>query len=291
MAPEEDGDVDGSQLASGISPTPTVLRQFALTSAGGVVTGSVTIASVALASLAHARRSCKLAVEEFQQGNRQIAIQMLEAAKRVLPQEVSIYFVLGQLCWYTDDRAGSIENFSEVLKIDSDHKTANRFWDLLFFVAEEFEVPQLLVTGHFRIRPLRAADVDLDYRAVMGSIDHLKGVFGPDDDWPTADLTREDDLRALRNHEKEHAQRSAFTYTVMNHEESEILGCVYILPIHTDEFDAQIFFWVTKDAYDRGLDAALHSDIEAWLREDWPFGRVVFPGRDMDWETYTLLVG
>jgi tetratricopeptide (TPR) repeat protein len=231
-----------------------------------------------------------LAVEAFQGGERRVAIDLLEATTRVFPGNIAVYAVLGQLYWYTNDRPRCIATFAALLEIDPNHVMAHRFWDLLFFVPEGFVVPSILRTEHVRARPLRAADAELDYRAVMENRELLRGVFGPDDDWPKAELTLDENRRALANHEREHEQRSAFTYTVTNHAESEVLGCIYILPIHVEEYDAQIIFWVTQSAVDQGFDDELYAAIRDWLRQDWPFERVVFPGRDMDWKTYDALV-
>lgn len=230
-----------------------------------------------------------LAADLFKAQERETAIGMLEAAKQLFVDDVRIYSVLGQFYWYAEDREQCVANFRSALRINPDQKTASRYWDLLFFVPEDFEVPPLMTTDHLRIRPLRAADVDLDYRAVMSSVEHLRGIFGPDDDWPSADLTREDDLRALRNHEKEFERRCAFTYTVMTPDEGECLGCVYIVPTHADEYDAQVYMWVTKGAYDEGLDEELYSAVRKWIQADWPFSRVAYPGRSIGWQEWARL--
>ena len=47
------------------------------------------------------------------------------------------------------------------------------------FVSSNFEVPDILETDKFRLRKLTVNDVVKDYDAVMTSVDHLKGVFGP----------------------------------------------------------------------------------------------------------------
>lgn len=232
-----------------------------------------------------------LAVEEFQSGQRETGIGMLEAAKAVAPESRGILSVLGQFYWYADERLACIENFAALRRLDPDDETAMQYWDLLFFVPEGFRVPERLVTDKFVIRPLRAADAELDYRAVMDSRERLLGVFGPDSDWPAPDLTLEADRRALANHEREHQQRSAFTYTVMDRAESEVLGCVYIMPVHSDDYDVQVVYWVTEQAARKGGEAELGAELEAWLASAWPFVSVLFPGRNMDWETYNRLYG
>ena len=46
-------------------------------------------------------------------------------------------------------------------------------------VPPDFKVPQQLKAKRFLLRMLTIRDVDKNYDAVMTSIDHLKGVFGP----------------------------------------------------------------------------------------------------------------
>lgn len=226
------------------------------------------------------------ASDKFIEGQRGAATELLEKTKNVFPADIRIYSVLGQFYWYTEQRELCIQNFKKCLEMNPKHKTARQYWDLLFFVPEDFKVPESASTKNLRLRPLRAADVDLDYQAVMSSTDHLHGTFGPDDKWPSKDLTRDEDLRALEKHEKEFKQRVAFTYTVLDHEESQCLGCVYILPAHTEKYDAQVYLWVTAKVYQRGYDKELYNGVKKWLKKDWPFSRVAFPGRDIDWKTW-----
>lgn len=231
-----------------------------------------------------------LAIHIFQNGDRKDATDLLEGAKGKFPDNTVFDKVLGQFYWYTNNRAGCIASFKKVLSIDSTNSLARRYWDLLFFVPEDFDPPESLLTQHLKIRPLTVSDAELDYRAVMGSRDHIRGVFGPDDDWPSEDLTLEDDIRALKNHETEHKRKAAFTYTVMNHDESECLGCVYIIPVHMNEFDAQIYMWATKDAYEKGWDTELYKELRTWIAEKWPFDKVAYPGREIDWDTWNGFV-
>jgi len=105
------------------------------------------------------------------------------------------------------------------------------------FVSSNFEIPESFVTDKFRLRMLTVNDVIKDYDAVMTSVDHLKGVFGPNSTWPSKDLTIEQDLIDLGWHQKEFQRRTSFAYTVMNLDESLCLGCVYIDPTRKKEYD------------------------------------------------------
>ena len=62
------------------------------------------------------------------------------------------------------------------------------------FKPDSVTIPSGIETKDFRVRILTVNDVVKDYDAVMSSIDHLKGVFGPSSTWPSSDLTLEQDL-------------------------------------------------------------------------------------------------
>ena len=96
------------------------------------------------------------------------------------------------------------------------------------FVPSDFKVPEKFETDKFRLRMLKVTDVVKDYDAVMTSVDYLQRIFGPRSKWPSKDLTFEQDLIDLGWHQKEFQTRSSFVYTVMNLDESQCLGCIYI---------------------------------------------------------------
>ena len=70
------------------------------------------------------------------------------------------------------------------------------------FVPEAAVIPPGIETVDFKLRMLTINDVVKDYDAVMSSVEHLAGVFGPDETWP-AGLTLEEDLVDLGWHQKE----------------------------------------------------------------------------------------
>jgi len=148
------------------------------------------------------------------------------------------------------------------------------------FVPPDFNVPEILETANFRLRMLKATDVEKDYDAVMTSIDHLHGVFGKKSKWPSNDLTFEQDLRDLEWHQNEFQNRSSFTYTVINLDETLCLGCVYILPSRNQKYDADVYMWVRKSEFDKGLDPILFKAIKDWVTNRWPFRRVRYPERE-----------
>jgi hypothetical protein len=157
------------------------------------------------------------------------------------------------------------------------------------FIPTGFKVPDKFENQHFRLRMLTVNDVVKDYDAVMTSIDHLQGVFGPKSRWPRKELTLEQDLIDLGWHQKEFQRRSSFAYTVMNKEESKCLGCVYINPSSKIAFDAEVYLWVRQSEFESGLDPVLFNTVKNWIKQVWPFQKVAYPGREINWEEWELL--
>jgi len=151
------------------------------------------------------------------------------------------------------------------------------------FVPPDFNIPEKLETEKFRVRMLTVNDVVKDYDAVMTSVDHLKGVFGPHSKWPAKELTFEQDLIDLGWHQKEFQRRSSFAYTVMNLDESQCLGCIYIVPTKKINYDAAVYLWVRESEFNKGLDSVLFDAVKNWIENDWQFKNAAFPGREIEW--------
>lgn len=152
-------------------------------------------------------------------------------------------------------------------------------------VPESESVPRRSEAAGFVIRPLTMADVEMDYEAVMESRDRIRGTFGPDDKWPSADLTLEQDRIDLGWHHKEFQRRDAFTYAIMNTDDTVELGCLYVQPTDAD-YDAAVYFWVSDAGVDAGPEDAIESQLREWISEEWPFDTVAYPGRDIPWSEW-----
>ena len=157
------------------------------------------------------------------------------------------------------------------------------------FIPADFKIPEMFQNEHFRIRMLTVNDVVKDYDAVMTSIDHLQGVFGPNSKWPSKDLTFEQDLIDLGWHQKEFQRRSSFAYTVVKLDESDVVGCLYIYPTKKGDYNASITMWVRASEVDKGLDSILFDSVKKWISEKWSFKKVAYPGREISWEQWELM--
>jgi RimJ/RimL family protein N-acetyltransferase len=147
------------------------------------------------------------------------------------------------------------------------------------FYPDEAPVPTALRTKEFLLRPLRAADVDLDYEAVMATQEVLRRRSGGT--WPRPDFTRDENLADLQGHEADFRARRGFTYTVMDPTETRCLGCVYAYPLDHNEdgrgrdHEAMVWFWVRPDLVAGDLDRRLLAALLPWLRNDFAFARVL----------------
>ena len=145
-----------------------------------------------------------------------------------------------------------------------------------------------LATGH-HLRPIRATDVDIDYPAVMGSRDRLWQIFGPAWGWPPADMTLEEDRVDLARHEREAEAHQSFNYAVLDEDESELLGCVYIDPPERVGADAEISWWVVDPMVGSTLDAELARTVPRWIATSWPFRSPRYIGVDLTWADWLQL--
>ena len=90
-------------------------------------------------------------------------------------------------------------------------------------------------------------------------------------------MSPEQNLDDLAQHAAEFEAGEAFAYTVLDPEDGDVIGCVYIDPDEITE--ARCRFWVRADR--AHLDGVLEQIIRAWLTgSDWALTSVTFPGRD-----------
>lgn len=141
-----------------------------------------------------------------------------------------------------------------------------------FMHPERIDLP----TGH-HLRPIREADVDIDYPAVMGSRERLWAKYGEAWGWPPANMTYEADKQDLARHEAEIAAHKTFNYALLDEEEAELLGCVYIDPSDPEAppgTEAVVSWWIVDMAIGTELERALDEFVPSWLTETWGFTSV-----------------
>lgn len=147
------------------------------------------------------------------------------------------------------------------------------------FVPVDFVLPTSLVTARFRLEPLGPQHNEADLAAWTSSIDHIRSTPGfPDGNWPPRNgMTLEENLGDLRRHADDFTRRAGFTFTVLDPTSNDVIGCVYLYPAASEEWNVTVQSWVRADRSE--LDVPLADAVARWLASDWPWERVDRCGR------------
>jgi hypothetical protein len=145
------------------------------------------------------------------------------------------------------------------------------------------------VSAGFHLRPIAAADTELDYPAVMGSRERLWSIYGRAWGWPPASMTYEQDRDDLARHEAETVAHLSFNYALFDDAETALLGCVYIDPPEKQGADAEISWWVVDSQAGTSLESALDALVPQWIATTWPFTQPRYVGRDLSWNQWIAL--
>jgi len=144
-------------------------------------------------------------------------------------------------------------------------------------VPDEFDVPTGLRTRQFVLEPLSVRHNASDHGAWMSSIEHIRRTPGfPGRTWPEV-MSLAENAADLARHEQDFAARTGFTYTVLDPESAEVIGCVYLYPPRRAGYDVDVRSWVSADRAD--LDRPLFEVVSGWLAERWPFTRPDYAAR------------
>jgi len=92
-------------------------------------------------------------------------------------------------------------------------------------------------------------------------------------------MTLEENRTDLQRHANDFANRSGFTYTVLE-PGGDVVGCVYIYPSEDDRHDVLVESWVRASRAE--LDGPLWRAVTDWLRDEWPFEKVDYAVRKGD---------
>jgi hypothetical protein len=152
------------------------------------------------------------------------------------------------------------------------------------------DAPDGLTTEHFVLRPIVAADAEMDYVAVMESREYLR--TWEQSTWPADDFTVAANRTDLEMLERRHKDREAFTYTVMDPNGTECFGCVYFMPPDArsftrsrinstgdrqwEDYDATVYFWVRASQLAAHMDRMLLDALRSWIVQDWSLGAHLF---------------
>lgn len=137
-------------------------------------------------------------------------------------------------------------------------------------VPEDFAVPAGIRGDLFILEPLDVRHNESDLAAWTSSIEHIKATPGfADRSWPERPMSLAENAADLDQHARDFADKTGFTYTVLEPGSGEVIGCVYFYPPRRPGYDVDVRSWVRADRAE--LDKPLHDAVRRWLAEDWPF--------------------
>ncbi len=156
-------------------------------------------------------------------------------------------------------------------------------------VAPTFAVPTGAQGPGFFLKPLGPDLVKIDFEAYMSSVEHLQHTFTRSKDWPHAGISDADALVDMQTEADRFTRRESFAYSALTPDGKRERGCIYVAPSPVPGYDAVVRIWVTKAEYDAGFDKQLEAWAHQWIAAKWPFKKVAWPGRDIDWATWDAL--
>jgi hypothetical protein len=150
----------------------------------------------------------------------------------------------------------------------------------------DFAPPEELVYADLRARVLSRADLDDDVRGINASLGLIRRTRGGT--WPTEPVTNDYNFADLVWHEVEFRERYSFSYAVYDSTD-RYLGCAYLYPMGRRtmltedrlEYDVDVSWWVTTEAYGQGYYEKLHEALEHWVTEVYPFRRPYYSNAEI----------
>jgi hypothetical protein len=149
-----------------------------------------------------------------------------------------------------------------------------------------FTAPERLVFEDLEARALTRADLDDDVRGINASLNLITRTRGGG--WPTEPVTHEVNFVDLVWHELEFRDGYSFSYAVYD-AGGAYLGCCYLYPLGRRtvltegllEYDVDVSWWVTPDAYDCGAYVKLYAALQHWLATEFPFWRTYYSNEEI----------
>ena len=146
--------------------------------------------------------------------------------------------------------------------------------------------PTELAYDDIRAVAISRADLDDDVDGINASIDLIRRTRGGS--WPTGPVTRDFNYIDLVWHECEFREGDSFTYAVYD-SAGRYLGCCYLYPVGRRrpltadlvEYDVDVSWWVTPDAYARGFYTKLYAALRHWIDTAFPFTNAYYSNAEI----------
>jgi hypothetical protein len=146
--------------------------------------------------------------------------------------------------------------------------------------------PAELAHEDIRARAISRADLDDDVRGINASLELIRRTRGGG--WPTEAVSADYNYVDLVWHECEFRDGSSFTYAVYD-SAGQYLGCCYLSPLGRRtpltekllDYDVDVSWWVTPEAYERGFYAKLYLALRRWVEDAFPFRKAFYSNAEI----------
>lgn len=153
-------------------------------------------------------------------------------------------------------------------------------------VPSDWSAPTELAFENVRCVALTRDHLQDDVRGINVSLDLIRRTRGGS--WPAEAVTEDFNYVDLVWHECEFREGDSFTYGTFD-SAGGYLGCAYLYPMgrrtalseEMINYDVDVSWWVTPDAYARGLYGTVYSALQQWLQTDFPFARPYYSNREI----------
>ena len=135
-------------------------------------------------------------------------------------------------------------------------------------------------------RALSRADLLADVNGINSSLAVIQRTRGGD--WPSGPISEEFDYVDLVWHELEFRENYSYSYAVYDSAD-QYLGCCYFYPMgrrtpldeNLVQYDVDVSWWVTEEAYQRGYYTKLYLALGQWIADAFPFKNPYFSNREI----------
>jgi len=125
-----------------------------------------------------------------------------------------------------------------------------------------------------------------DVQGINASIGLIQRTRGGS--WPTEPVSEDFNFVDLVWHECEFREGDSFTYAVYD-SRGQYLGCCYLYPMGrrtslTEElrnYDVDVSWWVTPDAYESGYYLKLYTALLQWIEKAFPFTKAYYSNTEI----------
>jgi hypothetical protein len=138
-------------------------------------------------------------------------------------------------------------------------------------VPEGFLAPGPPQVGNYVWHILETEILKQDYEALLNQAGRTK----------PATITLGEDYGELKRHRWEFQHNTSFAYGILTPDEKVEVACVYVNPSKKQGYDAMVRIWVTEQGAKDGLDPIVEAKVREWVKQKWPFKKVIYPGRDI----------